>query len=61
MPFSAHTRLIELGLEPHLLDGEVLASLIQLALKLRERIDSSLIMPTVNWRATRNEVERSDH
>ena len=58
---AAHTRLIELGLEPHLLDGEVLASLIQLALKLRERIDSSLIMPTVNWRATRNEVERSDH
>lgn len=58
---AAHTRLIELGLEPHLLDGEVLASLIQLALKRREQIDRSLIMPTVNWRTTKNEVERTDY
>lgn len=53
---AAHTRLIELGLEPHLLNGSVLASLIELALKHRSQIDRNLILPTVNWRATKNEV-----
>ncbi|HLI90931.1 MAG TPA: NAD-dependent epimerase/dehydratase family protein [Ktedonobacteraceae bacterium] len=53
---AAHTRLIELGLEPHLLDGSVLESLIRLVLENRENIDRNLIMPTVNWRATKNEV-----
>lgn len=53
---AAHTRLLELGLEPHLLNGAVLDSLIQLAVKQRERIDKSLILPTVNWRETRNEL-----
>jgi UDP-sulfoquinovose synthase len=53
---ATHSRLIELGLEPHLLTGAVLDSLINLALKYREYIDTSLIMPTVNWRVTKSEV-----
>lgn len=53
---AAHTRLIELGLKPHLLSGSVLDSLIGLAIRQRERIDSNLITPTVNWRSTRNEL-----
>ena len=53
---AAHTRLIELGLEPHLLNESVLASLIGLAISNRERIDRNLILPTVNWRVTKNEV-----
>ncbi len=53
---AAHTKLIDLGLEPHLLDEAVLESLIGLAIKHRERIDRNLIMPTVNWRATKNEI-----
>ena len=53
---AAHTRLLELGLEPHFLNGIVLQSLIELAIQQRERIDSKLILPTVNWRATKNEV-----
>lgn len=53
---AAHTRLIELGLEPHLLDGSALASLIGLAIEHRGNIDTKLIMPTVNWRETRNDV-----
>ena len=51
---ATHTRLIELGLEPHLLSGAVLESLMNLAIKYRERIDKNLILPTVNWRATKN-------
>jgi len=57
---AAHTKLIDLGLEPHLLDEAVLESLIGLAIKHRERIDRNLIMPTVNWRATKNELSQAD-
>jgi len=42
------------------LNESVLESLIGLALRQRERIDRNLIMPTVNWRATRNEVSQLD-
>ncbi len=58
---AAHTRLIELGLEPHLLNGAVLESLIRLAIQHRGHIDKSLIMPTVNWRATKNDVAQTDY
>ncbi|MBV9691771.1 MAG: hypothetical protein JO202_18895 [Ktedonobacteraceae bacterium] len=57
---ATHTRLIELGLEPHLLNGAVLEALIALAIKHREHIDRDLIMPTVNWNRTRNEIPSSD-
>lgn len=54
---ATHTRLIELGLEPHLLNDSVLATLIGVAIKHREAINQNLILPTVNWRATKNEVD----
>ena len=57
---AAHTKLIDLGLEPHLLDEAVLESLIGLAIKHRERIDRNLIMPTINWRETKNEISQTD-
>jgi UDP-sulfoquinovose synthase len=57
---ATHTRLIELGLEPHLLNEAVLESLIGLAIKRREQIDRKLILPTVNWRTTKNEVPQAD-
>ena len=54
---ASHTRLIELGLEPHLLNGAVLESLIALAMHHRSRIDKNLILPTVNWRVTKNALD----
>ncbi len=56
---ATHTRLIELGLEPHLLNGDVLESLINLAIEYREHIDRNLILPTVNWRMTKNELAQA--
>src|SRR5437660_618758 len=53
---ATHTRLIELSLEPHLLNDGVLQSLIELAIEHREIIDHSLITPTVNWRNATNRV-----
>ncbi len=57
---AAHTRLFELGLEPHYLNGAVLKSLIALAIQHRDHIDSNLILPTVNWRTTKNELGQAD-
>jgi UDP-sulfoquinovose synthase len=53
---ATHTRLMDLGLEPHLLTDTVVESLIGLAIMHQKQIDYSLITPTVNWRNTANEV-----
>jgi UDP-sulfoquinovose synthase len=51
---AVHTRLIDLGLEPHLLNETLLESLMKLAIQYRDRINPDLILPTVNWRNTTN-------
>lgn len=55
-----HTKLLDLGLEPHLLDDNEIEGMIRLALDHRERIDTRLIMPTVNWRNAENHVEPTE-
>jgi UDP-sulfoquinovose synthase len=52
---AKHSKLIDLGLTPHLLSNALLDSLLNIALKYRERIDPSLMLPRVNWRSTRND------
>ncbi|HEX4203545.1 MAG TPA: NAD-dependent epimerase/dehydratase family protein [Ktedonobacteraceae bacterium] len=58
---AAHTGLIQLGLEPYFLNGSVLEALMGLAIKSREHIDKNLILPTVNWRATKNELSQTNY
>ena len=52
-----HTKLLDLGLEPHLLSDAETESMITLALENRDRIDLSQIAPTVSWRTTENTVD----
>jgi UDP-sulfoquinovose synthase len=52
---AKHSKLIDLGLQPHLLSDALLDSLLKIAVKYKDRIDESLIMPRVNWRHTRND------
>ena len=52
---AKHSKLIDLGLKPHVLSNALLDSLLSIALKYRERIDASLMLPRVNWRYTRND------
>lgn len=52
---AKHSKLIELGLEPHSLSESLLDSLINIAIRYRDRIDASQFVPTVNWRKARNE------
>jgi UDP-sulfoquinovose synthase len=52
---AKHSKLIELGLKPHLLSDSLLDSLMNVALKYRDRIDTAVMMPRVNWRRPINE------
>jgi UDP-sulfoquinovose synthase len=52
---AKHSKLVDLGLEPHLLSNALLDSLMNIALQYRDRIDASLMLPQVNWREPRNE------
>ncbi len=52
-----HTRLLQLGLEPHLLDDTVIERLIRAATDNRDRIDTAQIAPTVSWREHTNALD----
>ena len=52
---AKHSKLIDLGLKPHLLSDSLLDSLMNIAVKYRDRADASLMLPQVNWREPRND------
>ena len=52
---AKHSKLIELGLQPHLLSDSLLDSLMNVAMQYRDRIDVSMMLPQVNWRQATNE------
>ena len=54
---AKHSKLIELGLEPHRLSESLLDSLINIAIRYKDRIDPGQFVPTVNWRNARNEKQ----
>src|SRR5579863_6240607 len=58
---AKHSRLIDLGLEPHLLSDSLLDSLMNIAIRYQDRIDASLFMPQVHWRKTRNRTARQSN
>ncbi|KAF5467983.1 hypothetical protein F2P56_012181 [Juglans regia] len=45
-----HTKLVELGLKPHILSDSLLDSLLNFAIKYKDRVDTKQIMPSVSWR-----------
>jgi UDP-sulfoquinovose synthase len=52
---AKHSKLIDLGLKPHHLSNSLLDSLMNIAMKYRDRVDASLMLPQVNWREPKNE------
>jgi UDP-sulfoquinovose synthase len=54
---AKHSKLADLGLQPHLLGESLLDSLLNIAIEYRDRIDESLFLPRVNWR---NPVNRRE-
>jgi UDP-sulfoquinovose synthase len=51
---AKHSKLTDLGLEPHLLSEALVNSLINVAIRYRDRIDPAMFAPQVNWRVGRN-------
>ena len=47
---AKHSKLVDLGLKPHLLSDSLLDSLLNIAMQYPDRIDQSLFLPQVNWR-----------
>ncbi|BBL78698.1 NAD-dependent dehydratase [Rubrobacter xylanophilus] len=52
---AKHTKLLDLGLEPHYLSESLLDSLLNIALEHRDRVDVEAIMPRVDWRGNRRD------
>jgi UDP-sulfoquinovose synthase len=47
---AKNTSLLSLGLQPHFLSDALLDSLLNFAVKYRDRIDQAQILPQVSWR-----------
>ncbi len=48
---AKNTNLLDLGLQPHFLSDALLDSLLNFAVKYRDRIDHKQILPKVKWRS----------
>ena len=51
---AKHSKLLDLGLQPHYLSESLLDSLMNIALKYRDRVDPTIMLPQVNWREPHN-------
>ena len=51
---AKHSKLIDLGLQPHHLSDSLLDSLMNIAVRYRDRIDTYMFVPQVNWRKPTN-------
>ncbi len=47
---AKHTKLVELGLEPHLLGDSMIDSLLNFVIEYKHRVKLELIKPAVDWR-----------
>ena len=52
---AKHSKLIDLGLKPHMLSESLLDSLMNIALRYKDQIDPALFIPQVDWRRSANE------
>ncbi len=56
---AAHTKLLDLGLVPHLLSQQTVSSILSVADRHRDRVDPAAIQTTVAWRQTASELPTS--
>jgi UDP-sulfoquinovose synthase len=52
---AKHSKLLDLGLQPRYLSESLLDSLMSIALKYRDRVDPTIMLPQVNWGEPRND------
>jgi len=58
---AQHSKLADLGLQPHYLSDSLLDSLMNIAIQYQDRIDTSLFLPQVQWRKGRNQRARQSN
>ena len=56
---AAHTKLLDLGLVPHLLSPSVLKSMLAVCDHYKRNVNVEAILPTVEWRATSSNLPTS--
>ena len=52
---ARHSKLLDMGLQPHYLSDSLLDSLINIAIRYSDRIDTSVLLPRVDWRNAIND------
>jgi UDP-sulfoquinovose synthase len=52
---AAHTKLLDLGLQPHYLSETLIESMFEVVQRHKHHIKEQLVLPGVDWRRTRNE------
>jgi UDP-sulfoquinovose synthase len=55
---AKHSELIDLGLQPHYLSDALLDSLMNIAIRYQDRVDTSQFLPQVKWKEARNQRSR---
>ncbi len=53
----AHSKLLDLGLEPHFLSDELVGSMLETILKYKHRIKPEIVLPKVKWNGSEQEME----
>jgi UDP-sulfoquinovose synthase len=51
---AKYTKLLDLGLKPHFLSESLLDSLLNIAVRYKDRIDPATMLPKLNWRQTKS-------
>ena len=52
-----HSRLVELGLQPHLLSDTLISSMYEIVEQYKDRVNLDALRPTVDWRRTANSLQ----
>jgi UDP-sulfoquinovose synthase len=57
---AANTKLLDLGLEPHLLTNDVIVGMLNLVDLHQDRVEVDAIAPTVQWRASASTLKTAN-
>jgi UDP-sulfoquinovose synthase len=57
---AANTKLLDLGLEPHLLTKSVIVEMLDLVERHKDRVNVHAIAPTVQWRSSASTLKTAN-
>jgi UDP-sulfoquinovose synthase len=57
---AAHTKLLDLGLEPHFLTKGVITRMLDLIARHKDRVDVEAVAPTVRWRSRASKLKTAN-